>query len=227
MDGELAEAKVVLVEYGRIVLKVASVDATVRLNVAGHTIHNGGEGGTGAGSVRVVVNDILANDMSLIHWPDTLVPMDMSGEIGVDVEFDEKRLEELADSDLIRGFLRAVHWTMSHGEDPWSFLAVNAHEIMLQPVPLLVGFVFSPISSFDLAEWAAVSRISLFLSWQVLVRSSNIADERPFRTEWEVGFAVDGDEVRVAVVETIPKVADALGLVARHAEAVLICCEVP
>lgn len=112
VNRKLAKAKVILVQHNCDVQDLAGVDAAVRLDVASHPIDECRQGFASSGSVGVVVNDVGLDNGLVIHRPDTLVPMNVAGEVGINVVLDEERLESVAHILLIRGHLRGVHWSM-------------------------------------------------------------------------------------------------------------------
>lgn len=112
---------------------------------------------------------------------------------------------------------------MGHGDDPGGLGAVDGGEVVLEPLVLGVGLGVGVVSQGT--EGAAVGDEGLALGG-VLALALGITNEGPLRAEGEVGLAVERDEVREPVVERVPHIADAAGLIAGHAEAVLVGREV-
>lgn len=125
---------------------------------------------------------------------------------------------------LVGGVCRAVHGTVTHGNDPGSLLAVHALQILLQPLVLLIGLVVLD-AAVDSTEGTTVSDEGLGLLGVGLV-AGEILSKGPLGAVGEVGFTVDGDEVGKTVVERVPEVADTAGLLTGHAETVLVGSEV-
>ena len=226
MDCKLTEAKVALVEHIRnIQLLLIAAQHAVTLNVACHTVDNMRHRNARVGVVRILVLDRSLVDRAVdAKGEQTLVPVDVAGEVSVNAVLEEQALERGAQVFLVGCCFGAVHWPVAHGEDPRSFLAVDAGEIFGEPLVLLVGLVVF-VATGHCAEGAAVGDESFACGGKGLV-AFDIVGERFLWAVGEVGFAVEGDEVCEAVVEGVPEVADSAGLLAGHAEAVLVGGEV-
>lgn len=115
---------------------------------------------------------------------------------------------------------------MAHHKDPRRLLAVDAGQVLLQPLDLLVGLVVLPLVVGDLAKGAGVGDEGLVLRRQGLA-AGQVAQEGILGRVGIVRLAVDRDEVSQSIVEGIPEVAHASRLGARHAETVLVGGKVP
>jgi hypothetical protein len=225
VDSQFAEAIVPLVQHiGDIQLRLVATKHTVTLNVARHTVDDVRHGDPRVRVVGVVVLDRRHVDRALAHGEHALVPVDVAGEVGVYAVLQEQAFERVAHVLLVGGGLGAVHWPVAHGEDPGRLFAVDAGQVFGEPLVLFVVLVVFPAAVHG-AERAAVGDEGLLLGGESFI-SFEVACEGPFGAVSEVGFAVQGDEVGEAVVEGVPEVADSAGLLARHAEAVLVGGEV-
>lgn len=128
--------------------------------------------------------------------------------------------KRIADIGLVRRRLGAVHGPVTHDNDPGRLGTVHTGEIIGEPLILLVVLLGLP-AAVNGAEGSAVGDVRLVLR-RVRLIAGEVAHKRPLGTIWVVGLAVDGDEVGQAVVERVPKIADAARLCTGHAEAVLI-----
>lgn len=138
--------------------------------------------------------------------------------------FKQQGLKGITDVFLITRRFGTVHWSVTHGDDPGCLCAVDTFEIPDEPLVLLVRLDFT-VGSVDGAKRSTVGDVGLGLGRVGLV-AFEVGFERVFGTVGEIGLPVNGDEVDGAVVERIPKVADAPGLVAGHVEAMLVRGEV-
>ena len=190
------------------------------LNVSGHTVDDVSHRLALVDIVGVVVLDGRSVDGSVTaEGQKTLVPVDVTSEVGIDTVLKHEGLECVTNVLLVGRDLGAVHWAVTVDEDPWSLAAVYAGKILGEPVVLLVGLV-GVDAAVDVAEWTTVSDECLVLGWEGLV-ASKVASEWVLWAVWEVGLGVDADEVGKAVVERVPEVADTTTLGTWHAEAVL------
>ena len=93
----------------------------------------------------------------------------------------------------------AVHWPVAHGEDPGSLFAINAGEIICEPLVLFVVLVVF-VAAVHGAEWSTVGDESLVLLGKGLV-SLDIVYEGYLGAVCEVGLSIQRDEVGKAIVE--------------------------
>lgn len=227
VEGELAESVIFLVQHGGDVEDLlAGVQDAVALQVAGHAVDDVSQGLAGSAVVGVVVDDALGDDGAVgAERLETLVPVDVAGEVGVNVVLEQEGLEGVADVALVRGSLGGVHGTMAHGNDPGGLLAVDGGKVLCEPLVLLVSLGVLVLVVVDLAEGARIGDKGLVLRGQDVL-AADITDERPFGGVGEVGLTVNGDEVRETIVERVPEVANTASLSTRHAETVDVGGEV-
>jgi len=88
VESELGETVVVLIEHSSDVEDLGGVDRRVRLDVTSHTVDDVGHGNTWIGLVGVVVDDGSSIDGTIANRPDTLVPVDVAGEVSVNTVLD-------------------------------------------------------------------------------------------------------------------------------------------
>ena len=138
VNGERAEAEVVLVQDGSVVQGCIGRNAAVRLDIASHSIDNRGQGLSGPSAIRILVDNVGADNGQVVHWVDTLVPMDVAGKVRVNVVLEQKWLKGIANVGLVGRDFGAVHRTMSHGKHPRSGGTVDGSKILSQPGELLV-----------------------------------------------------------------------------------------
>ena len=113
---------------------------------------------------------------------------------------------------------------MAHGDDPRGLGAVDGGEILLKPLVLGVGLGVGVVGQG--AEWTAVGDVSLALGRGIGACALGVTDERPLRAVCEIGLTVKGDEMGKTVVKRVPHVSNTAGLLAGHAEAMLVGSEV-
>nr|POE86430.1 hypothetical protein CFP56_46614 [Quercus suber] len=223
VHGQLAEAVVLLVEDGGEVERLlAGGQGGVGFDVAGHAVDDVRHGRARVGAVGGVVDDRRRVDGAVgAERPEPLVPVDVAGEVGVDAVREQQGLEGGAHVALVGRGGGGVHGPVAHGDDPRRLGAVDGGEVGGEPLDLLVGGVGLPVVVVDAAEGARVGDEGLALGRQGL-GAVQVAQEGVLGAVGEVGLAVERDEVREAVVEGVPEVADAARLGAGHAEAVLV-----
>ncbi len=103
-------------------------------------IDNRGQRLSGANMIRVVDN-VGADNRQVVHWVDTLVLVDMTRKICVNVVLEKKWLRSIANVGLVGSNLRAVHGKVSHSKNPGSGGVVNGSKVLSQPGELLVRLV--------------------------------------------------------------------------------------
>lgn len=149
---------------------------------------------------------------------------DSPREVSIHAILEEQTLECLAHVQLVRGIGGTVHRAVAHDEDPRGLAAVDLRQILLQPMPLLIGLGLMD-TAIDVAEWTTVGDEGLGLTGQGLV-AGHVLRKVPLRAVGKVGLTVNRDEVSKTVVKGVPEVTDTTGLGTRHAEAVLVSGEV-
>lgn len=215
-----------LVKISGNIEKRAGTENAVALNVSSHTVGKVDHGLSWVCLVCVVVdNRGLVEGIVGTHWIQALIPVNMASQVSINLVLEQDAFESIADIGLVRGDLGAVHRAMTHDNDPRSLGAVDAGQILLEPLELLVGGVGLPVTTVNGTEWAGVSDEGLALGGQGLV-GLFVADEWPRWAVWEIGLGLDRDKVANTVVERVPEVADTTTLSSWHAESMLIGSEI-
>lgn len=221
-DVELGETVVGPVENGRDVENVrARGEGGVRFNVTGHTVDDVSHGLARVGPVGVVVDDGAHVDGTVVaNGEDTLVPVDVAREVGIDTVLEEELLESSAHAVLVARNLRRVHGTVAHGDNPGGLLAVNLGKVILEPLVLFVRLLDVNVAS-DGAKGARVGREGL-VGGDLGLTLLEVLGKGSLGGVGVVSLTVEGDEVSKTIVEGVPEVGDTLGLGTRHTETVLV-----
>lgn len=114
---------------------------------------------------------------------------------------------------------------MAHHNNPRSQRAVDACQIGLEPLVLLIGLVVID-ATINTTKWAAVGNVGLALLRESLV-AAKIASEWVFGALGEIGLTVKSDEVCQSVIERVPEVANTTSQITRAPETILVSSEVP
>ena len=173
----------------------------MRLNVTSRTVDDVGDTLSRVGEVSVVVNNRRHIDGVVSNGPHTLIPMNVTSHVSIDVVLEHDTLESSTHVPLVRGDLRRVHGPVRHSNDPWCLGSVDSSKILGEPVDLLESGVVG-VASVDVAEWTTVSDEGLLLGGKGLVgQCADVSNEGVLRRGSVVGLSVKRDEMSHAVIE--------------------------